>query len=292
MSSNDRAFKPLDYPLSTSMATNVEAFDVSAELAKLKHEKKNKNVYRLPPNATIQRRPIIHAPIASPFAGSQVQKVVYVSSKTPFMSAVKRVKRLLHEIEKRATQDVKLIGRGEKAGMQKLAEAREQLTKDGEEVLVKASGRAMERALRIGEWFRTKETEMDCEVEVRTGSVSVVDDVLELEEEEKSDDGSVVEQQQEETVLEGGDTTLELLGDVATTTNERVSGIEQQDKGTTEQEASSDQNKENTEPSTASAPSKKRKRKRKKRPMYDTDDLPEQRMRWIKTVEVAISFKS
>lgn len=289
------------------MGAEPKPFDVSTEVAKLKHEKKNQSLHRLPPNAAIQRRPIIHAPLASPFADRGVQKVVYVSSKTPFMSAAKRVKRLLHEIEKRATQDVKLIGRGERAGMQKLAEARERLAKDGEEVLVKASGRAMEKAVRVGEWFRNKETEMDCKVEVRTGSVSVVDDVVEDDDEEVGG-GVAVEQQEDETVLEGGDTTLELLGDVTASTNEQVSSAEQSEKNASEHSAgtekmaeatnegvlSSEQNKENTEPSTGPASSKKRKRsrKRKKRRTYDPDDLPEQRMRWIKTVEVAISFKS
>ncbi len=291
------------------MAAPAKPFDVASQLAKLKHEKKNQNLQRLPPSATVQRRPIIHAPIASPFAGHGVQKVVYVSSKTPFMSAVKRVKRLLHEIEKRATQDVKLIGRGERAGMKKLVEARERLAKDGEEVFVKASGRAMEKALRVGEWFRIKETGMDCKVEVRTGSVSVVDDIIELEgEEEEEEEGGVpVEQQENETVLEGGDTTLELLGHVTKSTNdetasskpakdgtdEQILGAKQQKEGTNEQDPRSGQNKEN-EPSDGNGSGKKGKRgrKRKKRAKCGLDDLPEQRLRWIKTVEVAISFKS
>ena len=262
------------------MTSPTKPFNVTTELAKLQHEKKNQNMHTLPPNATVQRRPINHAPIASPFAGSAVQKVVYVSSKTPFMSAVKRVKRLLREIEKRATQDVKLIDRGERAGMRRLAEAREQLSKDGEEVLVKASGRAMERALRVGEWFRTKEKEINCKVEVRTGSVSVVDDVVEVEDEEGEPEGEVeVEKQQEDaTMLEGGDTTLELLGPGS--------------KSTGEQLPSSDLSKEVVQPSGETTKGKKRKRRKKKRPSYDPDDLPEQRLRWVKTVEVAISLKA
>ena len=268
------------------MATQAKPFDISDELAKLKHEKKNQKMHRLPANATIQRRPINHAPVASPFAGSQVQKVVYVSSKTPLMSAVKRVKRLLHEIEKRATQDVKLIERGERAGMRKLAEAREKLAKDGEEVLVKASGRAMQTALRVGNWFQSNETEMDCKVEVRTGSVSVVDDIIDVKEENESDGGVAVDEQEESTLLEGGDITLELLGEETKNTNEDV------EESAKDQVQSSEQNEEKTTPSEEPAPAKKSKRKRKKRPVIDPDELPEQRLRWIKTVEVAVSFKS
>lgn len=202
------------------------------------------------------------------------------------MSAVKRVKRLLQSIEKRATQDVKLIDRGERAGMKKLAEAREQLVQDGEHVLVKASGRAMEQALRVGEWFRTKEPEMACKVEVRPGSVSVVDDIVEMEDVEEVDETEAVElpkqanaeQRDESTLLEGGDTTLELLGGST--------------KSTAEIPLNLDPDKEGAAPPEDTPPAKNRKRKRKKRPMYDVGDTPEQRLRWVKTVEVAISFKA
>ena len=37
--------------------------------------------------------------------------------------------------------------------------------------------------------------------------------------------------------------------------------------------------------------SKKRKRKKKSKPIYDAEDVPEARLRWVKTVEVAISLK-
>jgi ribonuclease P/MRP protein subunit POP7 len=265
------------------MDATAKRFDVSGELAKLKHGKKNQSLQRLPANAAIQRRPINHAPVASPFAGARVQKVVYVSSKTPLMSAVKRVKRLLHEIEKRATQDVKLIDNGERVGLRKLAEARERLAKDGEEVLVKASGRAMQQALSVGEWFRTKESEIRCKVEVTTGSVSVVDDVVEGDGKEEDEEEEIpVEQQEDSIILEGGETTLELLGSTAKSVGEQASGPEQK--------------RENNRPSEAAATgeskTKRRRRKRKKRATYDSEDLPEQRLRWIKTVEVAISFKA
>ena len=261
------------------MAAATQQLNVSEELAKLKHEKKNHDPHRLPANATVQRRPIIHPPAASPYAGSKVQKVVYVSSKTPHMSAVKRVRKLLQHIEKRATQDVKLIDNGERIGMRMLAEAREKLVKDGEEVLVKASGRAMEKALKVGEWFRTKETEMRCNVEVRTGSVSVVDDILDVEVPEE-DEQVDAEERERSDIFTQGDTTMELLGDVTKNTNEQASSLEQA-KGSSGPSASA-----------LSGEVKKKRRKRKKRPMYEADDVPEQRLRWVKTVEVAISFKA
>jgi ribonuclease P/MRP protein subunit POP7 len=47
--------------------------------------------------------------------------------------------------------------------------------KEPEEVLVKATGKAIEKALRIALYFQGQE---DCAVRLRTGSVGAVDDVL------------------------------------------------------------------------------------------------------------------
>ena len=150
--------------------------DVSAELAKLKFEKRNKNLPKLPKHVHLQRRPLNHAPVASPYAGKDIQKVVYVSRKTPVMAAVKRVKKLLLHIEKRAMQGVELR---QENSLKDIAVANEKLNDGGERVYVRASGRAMEQALRVAEWFRTRETEMQCNVEVSTGSVQAIDDLIE-----------------------------------------------------------------------------------------------------------------
>lgn len=94
------------------------------------------------------------------------------------MSAVKRVQKLLHQAEKRATVNVKLddARTTEKQKLAELAKAAEQR----EEVFVKATGKAIERALNVGKWFEEKEAEYA--VRVSTGSVLVVDDVVEDEE--------------------------------------------------------------------------------------------------------------
>jgi ribonuclease P/MRP protein subunit POP7 len=227
-------------------------------LGELKFEKKNKLQPRLPPNTTIQRRPLNHAPIASPYAGASVQKVVYVSRATPLMAAVKRVKKLLTHIEKRAMQDVD-ITRG-KEGLKKLAAASEALGTNGEEVVIKASGRAIERALKVGEWFKSKEGELACKVEVRTGSLQVVDDLVEAQGEEED--------------------VVEEVADAAETDVEKAAIAPK----TPPQEDDSEQKVEQKG-------KKRRKRGKRKRAMYDKDDMPEARIRWINTVEVAISLK-
>jgi ribonuclease P/MRP protein subunit POP7 len=250
-------------------------FSISEELAKLKYEKKNGDLKRLPPNATIQKRPILHAPIASPYAGKDVQKVVYMSSRTPFMSTVKRVKKLLHQVEKRATQHVKLVKRGDRHEMRNLAEASDKIAREREAVLVKASGKAITRALKIGEWFSDKEKDIACTVEIRSGNVSVVDDIVSVKQEEESEEEEAADQPP--TVLEGGDTTMELLGDVNKTSLKPES--DQGDRDTTH----------DTSPEKNGA--QKARRRKRKRPAYAPEDVPEQRLRWVKTVEVAIALK-
>ena len=258
-------------------------------LADLKFEKRNKPQPRLPPNTTIQRRPLNHAPVASPHAGASVQKVVYVSSKTPLMAAVKRVKKLLSHVEKRAMQDVD-IGKGKEA-MKKLAEASEALGKNGEEVVVKASGRAIGQAMKVGEWFKSKEDEISCKVEVRTGSVQAVDDIVEVEHENGAEDDAEIESEKAKTqdmpgdqheTLQAGRLENEPLTGETVTTNSAPQEI------TVERGAPNELGLENNK---SENNKKRRKRGKRKKPMYDKDDMPEARLRWINTVEVAISLK-
>jgi ribonuclease P/MRP protein subunit POP7 len=255
-------------------------FDVSAELAKLRHEKKNGQMLKLPQNATVQKRPIIHSEVASPYAGVGVQKAVYISSKSPFMSTVKRVKKLLLHIEKRATQNVKLVERGTKEEMRKLADASDKIAKDREEVIVKASGKAIPKAMNVAEWFSSKEKDMSCKVEIRSGNVSVVDDIVELTDPADEEADEHEHPDQRSTLLDAGDTTMELFGhqpDAATAT--RTETQQNSEKENEDASAEFDSNK------------KKRRRRKRQRPSYDADDLPEQRLRWVKTVEVAISLE-
>ncbi|KNG85036.1 hypothetical protein ANOM_007722 [Aspergillus nomiae NRRL 13137] len=145
----------------------------------LTFEKKNHDMLKLPKHAGIQKRPIPHAPIASPYAGASVPKIVYVSTNTPFMSAVKRVQKFLQQAEKRATASVNLSSskKRDRERLAQIARGSESLKK--EEVFVKATGRAIEKALRVGKWFEERESEYT--VRVETGSVLVVDDVVEDE---------------------------------------------------------------------------------------------------------------
>ncbi|KAJ5608893.1 hypothetical protein N7528_009460 [Penicillium herquei] len=167
------------------------------------------------------------------------------------MSAVKRVQKLLRHAEKRATANINLEDT-RKTEQQKLAELAK-AAENREEVFMKATGRAIEKALKVGKWFEEKQTEYA--VRVKTGSVLVVDDIV--EDEEKKERDIEKKQRQEEKNQTAGE----------------VVDSEKQNKATKTQ-------------------AKKRKRET---PVEadDADDaeLPETRTRWIKMVEVAVSLK-
>ena len=208
------------------------------------------------PDAKVSKRPIPHAPIASPYAGATVPKIVYVSSSTPFMSAVKRVQKLLRQAEKRDTAAISLED-PQTSEKQKLAELARVAGGKHEEVFVKGTGRAVEKALGVGKWFEGRGAEFG--VRVSTGSVLVVDDVVvdesEVEKKKKS--------QRQNQDGGGSDSKGKMDGDGvdgAPAPDSKASGKKRKQAGSAD---------ESTEP----------------------EELPETRTRWIKMVEVAISLK-
>jgi ribonuclease P/MRP protein subunit POP7 len=262
------------------------------ELAKLKFEKKNQSMAKLPPNMTVERRPLIHAPVASPFAGARVHKVVYVSRNTPIMAAVKRVKKLLLHVEKRAMQGVDLIK--DRNGMRKLAEANEKLGKNGEAVLVKASGRAMEQALKVGEWFRNREDELACTVEVRTGSVQAVDDIVEKEADERAAEDQP-ENVDETSAMDSLDTSLLSACDGPEGSTQplpnQTSGQDDSAGPVPTNENAGELVENSTNTVSKGEETQKTRKRRGKRKKSVLDEDTSARIRWVKTVEVSISLK-
>ena len=173
------------------------------------------------------------------------------------MSAVKRVQKLLCQAEKRAMASLDL-GSKKKTEKQKLAQlaAGHDALRKGkgeEEVFVKATGRAMEKALAVGRWFETREAEYV--TRVKTGCVLVVDDVVEDEE------------MRRRVTAEG-----EEVGEV-----EELK--EQQQQG------------QNAEATSAAPVSKSASKKRKRAANAESEELPESRTRWVNVVEIAVTYK-
>ncbi|KAL8699651.1 MAG: hypothetical protein Q9201_005880 [Fulgogasparrea decipioides] len=142
---------------------------------------------RLPSNARIHKRPLLRPPIPSPYTSSHQPKVVYISTHTPFISAVKRVRKLLALVEQRSSGKINLIDDGNNNGRthkQKLRALTQSVGggvgggKMKEEVILKATNRAIEKALGLAVFFQGQE---DLRVSLRTGSQGVVDDVEEME---------------------------------------------------------------------------------------------------------------
>ncbi|KAF7187676.1 hypothetical protein HII31_11015 [Pseudocercospora fuligena] len=152
---------------------------------------------QLPKSASVSKRPLLRPAIPSPYAGSSQQKVIYVGSKTPFLSAVKRCEKLLHLAEKRlvqaGTQSAKNKRRRGGDEIQGIAEEVEVLKKkkDGrnEEIVIKGTGKAISKVLELAVWFQDREEYV---VRLKTGSVGAVDDVrFDGEDESRQEAGDV-----------------------------------------------------------------------------------------------------
>ncbi|KAL4763836.1 ribonuclease P subunit p20 family protein [Aspergillus foveolatus] len=300
------------------------------QLADLKFERRNQDMVKLPKYARVTKRPIPHAPISSPYTGASIPKIIYVSSSTPYMSAVKRVQKLLLQAEKRATTSLanknnKNKYGGKNAPQKKLGEQtqtqQEQLIAamargedremlDKEEVFVKATGKAMQTALKVGRWFGSHGREEEYKVRVSTGAVLVVDDVEEdemskegfLRSTEKNTKGKMteaeagiadvdvdMEAQGAASAHKGDDTTL-----MTTTTGTEAGDITIMTE--TEAGKSSEPTDAATKPNAeAKLLSKSALRKRKRAANMAASlaetELPETRTRWVNSVEVAVSLR-
>ena len=124
------------------------------------------------------KRPLVRPPIASPYANASQRKVVYVSAKTPFISATKRVRKLLSEIEKRTLGQASLLNDKSQSDKQKLKSIAVKPSKP-EAVYLRATGRAIEKGLNLALYFQNQQ---DCRIELKTGTVGTVDDIVENEE--------------------------------------------------------------------------------------------------------------
>lgn len=136
-------------------------------------------------------------PLPSPYAGAESQKTIYVGTKTPFMSAAKRVEKLLRLSDKRLVQSAtktaqndakrkrrrggargegndEITAIAETVEAQKRSQAGKQ---DGarEEVVIKGSGKAIPKVMQLGMWFQERDETYD--IRIRTSTASSIDDV-------------------------------------------------------------------------------------------------------------------
>lgn len=142
----------------------------------------------------IEKRPLLHPPIPSPHTNASQPKIIYVSTRTPFISAVKRVRALLTKIEKRCAPNVDLI-KGKVSDKQKLkalAAKRGDRT-EPEAVILKGTNKAILKVCELALFFQGQD---DVSVRIKTGSVGTVDDIVEKEDVEEGA-GTVDEDEEE-----------------------------------------------------------------------------------------------
>ncbi|KAF1958798.1 hypothetical protein CC80DRAFT_20201 [Byssothecium circinans] len=184
-----------------SLAKPTKPSQQPTTTAQPKPNSRTPNQRRLPGHVKITKRPIHHPAAPSQFSSSDSPKTLYITPTTPFIPCIKRTRKILAEIQKRHQQSLSqtihknkrqkrsaplaATGRlraadvereivegaqdGEATGQGGVAEE-----KGAEEVYLKATGRAIERALQIGVHFQG---EVDCNVRVEMGSVQAIDDI-------------------------------------------------------------------------------------------------------------------
>ena len=142
----------------------------------------------------IEKRPLLHPPIPSPHTNASQPKIIYVSTKTPFISAVKRVRALLAKIEKRCTPKVDLIkGKGSDKQKLKALAAKKEDKAEPEAVMLKGTNKAILKVCELALFFQGQD---DVNVRIKTGSVGTVDDIVEKEDVEEG--GGTVDEDDEE----------------------------------------------------------------------------------------------
>ncbi|KAL2754046.1 hypothetical protein ACRALDRAFT_209508 [Sodiomyces alcalophilus JCM 7366] len=144
----------------------------SSERSKSQSAHRINKLPRLPEGSKIQKRALPRRQQAA----SSKSHLVYVSTSTPFMAIVSRVRKRL---------DKSLQGRAPSTRGMNLAQRVEMLQRDGGtrnadgpgkcEVIVLGTGRAIEKTLQVASWFMGQG---DCLVRVHTKTVGTVDDVV------------------------------------------------------------------------------------------------------------------
>lgn len=251
-----------------------------------KSEKKTK-LPKLPPNATVSKRPLHHAAIPSPYSGASQQKVVYVGTRTPFLSAVKRVEKLLRLSDKRLVQSATTLARqkgqngrkrkrqdddaadeiGDIARQVESAKAKrkaggltagdDEVEGAGEEVLLKGTGKAIPKVMEMGCWFQQRQEYM---VTVRTGSVAAVDDI---------------------DVPEGA------AGD----DNDKAHAESRTENKNDDMEVDEDGGTANVPPSGSGVAEKQDRRVRQQPAAAQEESIPDTRVRYVSVLEVAVSMR-
>ncbi|KAF3938129.1 hypothetical protein ABW19_dt0209167 [Dactylella cylindrospora] len=129
----------------------------------------HKRSKELPKNAKLVKRHIPR-PIPPPRLSAD-PKVVYVSSKSPFISTVKRVRKALNVFKDQSK--IGVSSRQQRRVFQR--KQTDPIDDKKKYVTIQATGRAIEKALALGLYFQGQK---DTTIEIRTSTVECKDDVV------------------------------------------------------------------------------------------------------------------
>ncbi|PNP48898.1 hypothetical protein TGAM01_v210954 [Trichoderma gamsii] len=122
----------------------------------------------IPQGSKIQKRPLTRRQLPA----SSKTPVIYVSSKSPFMSVVKRTRKFLDKALRNNSSSKNLSLH---ARVEALKRDSNSDTARGAVVTVMGTGKAIEKTLSVASWF---EQQGDCIVKIRTRTIGTVDDVV------------------------------------------------------------------------------------------------------------------
>jgi ribonuclease P/MRP protein subunit POP7 len=191
------------------------------------------------------------------------------------MSAAKRVQKLLRQAEKRSTSKIDLANTkiSEKEKLERVAQAHESLKKEA--VYIKATGRAIDRAMSIGKWFQDKDEEY--EIQVETGSVLVVDDIV-------VDADSNEVREQDEKADEGSDSKGKEM-------DEGTEGKDENNATDASNQRTTDAERDTTKGEKPTVPSRKKRKRNSKAKASPGVEPPESRTRYVNSVNIAVTLK-
>lgn len=144
------------------------------------------------PDSKIHKRPInrgrVHNRGGPPL--SPKQPIIYVGTKSPFMAIVNKVRHALdHSPASRSTKGLPLAAR--MAALNSSSTKGTEGEGEGDEILVRGTGRAIATTLRVAAWFGRQN---DCRISVRTMSIEAVDDVVNDEDGAEEEGGFAAEE--------------------------------------------------------------------------------------------------
>ncbi|KAK6356277.1 hypothetical protein TWF718_000646 [Orbilia javanica] len=165
--------------------TNVDIdidTDTDIMTATNQRQRSHKKSRELPKNSKLVKRRLPRP--LPPARLSTDPKTVYVSTKSPFVSTVKRVRKALTVFKDQSKVSIASGGRQKRAFQRRqgqlghneagLSTSTSATDDKMKYVTIKASGKAIEKALGLGLYFQGQK---DTSVEIRTGTVEATDDV-------------------------------------------------------------------------------------------------------------------